>query len=777
MLSTTEAAPTTEEIPPPVRSRALSVGQGWIACVLVLGVTAATLHWYGVSAADIATFYAYSAFAVTLPGTLLWRLMARRAGHIGVDAALGTAVGYAVEIPVYLLARTLDAPLAVLAWPALTLILFAALPSLRRHWRGSGERMPAGISWGAAAFMLYILAGAALNTFRYEPLSGPIAYAPYVDEPFQIALVGELKHHFPASMPYVTGTPLQYHWYVHAHAAAASWITGVDPQVLLQRLLPLPMMYVTVLLFVGIGRSLTGRWWPGLLGYGLASLATISSPFSWQPTPLQSGSIIGSAWHSPTQTFGAVLFAATVLALIELLRGTAAPGPGPWIAFALLAGAVAGAKATFIPVLTCALALALLVRLIATRRPGPALGALGITLVWLAFAQLGLYGGGNEGMVVAPLSILKSSPLGTLVLGITPQAANPWPTLTGLAVLALASWIPALAGSVGVLRRSLRTDPGYALILGIGLAGIGGLLLFGHPQHSQAYFIISGQPYLALLAACGLAMLVVGLERRRTAVIAAIAAACGLGTILLVQATAGATAEPAEPKGAKFPVTTLSTLARPYELLFAVLAALAVAIFIVVRLLRMHRRAALVAMTLLMLGVAVPAVIAGPRALEQVAAAGDLRDVRGTGYNDIIPAGGIEAARWLRAHSGPDDLVATNDHCLINVIHSCDSRAFWVSAYSERDVLLEGWSYTDRAMEELPLYGAGGGSAPYWDPALLAANDAVFTHPSTASLSAFAQQHHIRWLVAVAPTASPALAQFATLRFTSGRVSVYQLNG
>src|SRR5262249_42871187 len=94
--------------------------------------------------------------------------------------------------------------------------------------------------------------------------------------------------------------------------------------------------------------------------------------------------------------------------------------------------------------------------------------------------------------------------------------------------------------------------------------------------------------------------------------------------------------------------------------------------------------------------------------------------------------GSIEAARWLRDHSSPADIVATNSHCLPSVAGVCDGRDFWLSGFAERRVLVEGWMYTERADDELSIYKHNWGEATYWDPALLAANNIVFTDPTVA---------------------------------------------
>jgi hypothetical protein len=61
-----------------------------------------------------------------------------------------------------------------------------------------------------------------------------------------------------------------------------------------------------------------------------------------------------------------------------------------------------------------------------------------------------------------------------------------------------------------------------------------------------------------------------------------------------------------------------------------------------------------------------------------------------------LPAGKIDAARWLRAHSKPTDVLVTNEHCWSGddfkdpKAQCADYRDFTLSAYSERSVLVEG---------------------------------------------------------------------------------------
>lgn len=56
-----------------------------------------------------------------------------------------------------------------------------------------------------------------------------------------------------------------------------------------------------------------------------------------------------------------------------------------------------------------------------------------------------------------------------------------------------------------------------------------------------------------------------------------------------------------------------------------------------------------------------------------------------------VSAQETSAAQWVRDHSGETDVVATNVHCRVPEDAECDSRAYWVSALTERRVFIEAW--------------------------------------------------------------------------------------
>jgi hypothetical protein len=111
-----------------------------------------------------------------------------------------------------------------------------------------------------------------------------------------------------------------------------------------------------------------------------------------------------------------------------------------------------------------------------------------------------------------------------------------------------------------------------------------------------------------------------------------------------------------------------------------------------------------------------------------------------------VPSGGAEAARYIRDHSAVGDKLATNSHCTpVYADRNCDARNFWLAAYAERRVLVEGWAYTPTAQSRQD--GDAAISGPFWDRPLLQLNDRAFKRPSKRILDQLWIQYGVRWLV------------------------------
>ncbi|WP_426508648.1 hypothetical protein ACPPVO_59040 [Dactylosporangium sp. McL0621] len=462
-------------------------------------------------------------------------------------------------------------------------------------------------------------------------------------------------------------------------------------------------------------------------------------------------------WTSPTQTFGALLFVPLMLVLLDLLREHGGDRRRR-LAFLLLPAAVMGAKASFLPTLFCGLLLVLAVHGLVRRRVhGIAAAALGVVLGWLVFAQLVLFGGESQGLGPGPLDALRRNPAGVSTHYTEDPRVYRLIVLLALTVLA---WLAIWGAALGLRRRLLHPDA--VLLLGLGLAGFSILVLFGHSGgQAEGFFLQGARPYLAALATWGL----LSLPRPRRVIYW-----LGAGALLIyvVRFLDGAQVPAIGPTRHAAAVT--AALVWPW----AVIAAVALAGLLLAR--RSAKAYAVVAVFLLG--------CTAPTAVRQIVYAA--QDGRANGWSEradlwpIVTEGTLEAGRWLRDHSSPNDLVATNMHCAYEGRrgHSaCDRRHFGIAAYSERRVLVESWAYTAEAHDQEAIQGVPQEHTAYWNPRVLADNDAAFARPSPETIGVLRDRYHVRWLFTeddIMPP-SPDLSRYATLTFRSGACAVYRV--
>ncbi|NHA01739.1 hypothetical protein G5V59_24020 [Nocardioides sp. W3-2-3] len=145
----------------------------------------------------------------------------------------------------------------------------------------------------------------------------------------------------------------------------------------------------------------------------------------------------------------------------------------------------------------------------------------------------------------------------------------------------------------------------------------------------------------------------------------------------------------------------------------------------------------------------------------------------------VISRSAVNAARWIRDHSERDDVVMSNRHCYIwqdPARDGCDSRWFVVAAYSERQMLLEGWTATPRSAKEGP-HGRDSITIAYWDPGLPALNDGFIASPTAAEARVLHDKYGVRWVFVDRrlPHAGPsAFAPYTGKRMAFRGVDVYE---
>ena len=759
---TSTARPETE--PSTAASRpAPSALRRWLPLAVGVGYVAVVLMAAGTSPLDLVRYAGYVCLAVLLPGTLVYRALRRRPHTLVEDVAMGAAVGLVLELPAWALFAVLDIGGWLWSWPLAVVAVFAAVPGLRRHWlvRDYPAHAPVGWSWtlaGAVAFFTTYLSSVFLQ--RNPILPTDEGTRQYVDLAYQLSLAGEAKHQFPLHVPQVAAERLDYHWFGYAHMAATSLIGRIDLPVVALRLAVPAMCAAAIVLTAVLGWRASGRPY---VGAGAAILFfvigetnftdPVTMPFGTQATFV--------IWHGMSMIYSWVLLIALIAVLVDVVdrrtdRPVAPIGPGAFVLVGLLMFASSGAKASSVPVVALALAITALVLLISRRRVPWAVVVAGV-LAGAAqlFATAVLYRFQAYGVQIGPLWSLEG-------FWARPPDRPFWmQALVVLAVLAmfLVNMQLRAAGIVPLLRtRGPRLDPTQWLLLAGTVAGLAFYLLVEQSGGGNQYFLRAGFTFAVVLSAWGYAKV---LDRARlTDREKQLLAGFAVGLVLLLvaiqlgyagQATGGTPFDPIRPM-------------LQWSLALATVGLVVFALWgpISQRQPALRGRGGLVALTAILV-IGAPGLIMDMHKSE--------RAPNGGAYVNVpLPRSRVEAARWTRDHSSPDDVVATNAHCVVKGNGWCDARGFWLSAYSERRVLVEGWAFA-------PRVAALGAYTPFWDQDLLRRNDEAFSAPTADALRELRERHGVRWLVvdrSVGYEASD-LRELARLRFDNGRLAVYEL--
>jgi hypothetical protein len=728
----------------------------WAPLGFAVAVVSLLLLRAGTSPADLLRYTAYAALAVVLPGTLVYRALRRNAYSLVEDLAMGAAVGLVLELAGWALFSALDLRFLVWLWPLLVIVPFVLIPALRRHWLVRDYETAAPLAWswtvaGVVAFFTAYLATVFLDRNPILPLSDQTLQ--YLDLSYQLSLAGEASHSFPPGLPQVAAEPLYYHWFAYAHMAMTGMVGQIDLTVVSLRLAIPALCALAILLTAVVGWRISGR---PPVGAVAAVLFFAVGEFNFtNPVTMPFGTQVTFViWHGMSMIYSWVLIIAVILplALVASSRSLRHDGWGLYVVAGLLLFASSGAKGSSLPVIVATLLFASAVLLVVRRRvPWGLVVALGLAVASQLFATVVLYRFQTYGVSVGLFQGLEpywSSSSGWLAV------AGVWTGFALNMLLRCAGIVPLLWHRRLGLRRPL--EPAQWLLLGGITAGVATYVVFSQPSSGSQYFLRVGFTFGVILSAWGYVDLVERASLPRPARLTL----GGFGLVFAfvltwVQVDAAA---PVEPGDALSPLVPLLSWGGWLLLAALLLAVLWIAASFWVPALR--RRGGLVLLTGILLAGA-PGLI--------MDAYKSVKSSNGGAYALIsMPKSRVDAARYVRDHSDPDDVVATNAHCLAYYGEVCDPRSFWLAAYSERSVLVEGWGFAPRAAENNFM--------PFWDPDLLRLNDEAIT-ASTPQNIARLRALGVRWFVIDRQVSqeSTALATLATAVYDNGRVAVYHL--
>ncbi|MBC7595724.1 MAG: hypothetical protein H7288_17610 [Kineosporiaceae bacterium] len=765
---------------------------GWL---LVLAAGGAALTTVGDPAKSVALYVVVWLASTTVPGVLLWRALARPT-TIVQEIGFGSVLGIALLLLAWLPATLAHQPTLMWLWPVGLFVTFAAVPSLRRHWRprrAPGQHTPG--RWHAAmmvvsgiAFLrLYVLA---LHVWSLPPTASSTIFQ---DAWYEISLVQALRRSIAIDDPSAASVPLHYHWFSNAHAAATQQLSGLSvPEVVLH--LWLVAMLLTLLFAVAAAteRILQGAagddnppvcWWAGPLAALLAG-ALPAAIFLGEPRLRAIDN--GFVFTSTSGILALVVVLAFVGPVLDILHGLS--GWGTWVLLLLLLALSAGTKPSLLPVIACGGLLVLIAQWVRTHKfpKAPAvLTALPLLVIPIAaIAVLGSTGGSRlqlfqtlaldrafDDAVGAAVSLPGRG--GWLTPGLGGGSAHVWAVVGGAFALYILTELPRLIGLLSPLSASLRRDPGTWWCTGVVGSGFSGLWVLAHPGYSQHYFwriviplgllltvtmivrLLPAPPHLALPA-----VLVVSLAGIVTALAFAVTDPRSLASLPARQAS-----------------SAVGGRLVPY--------AVAVAIIAVTTLLLRQFSArrgwtqlpvvALVACFALAMG-ATSATYDLERSVHNARVDPRVVDPASLRY---VSDDEQRAALWLDKHSGANDVVATNVFCIPTPYRvGCRHSAFWVAALTGRQLFIGAWSYTEK---NLDAYGRGGNiryqrlPSPWPDRVALSLE--AVRSPSPATMTAL-QRRGVRWIFADrrATAVSPRLGELATLSYSNADVMIYRLD-
>ncbi|PTX97784.1 hypothetical protein [Opitutus sp. ER46] len=495
----------------------------WLAVGAVVAVGyAIVLRACGGNHAAVLGYAGYLLLRVFVPGVVLLNLVLRRPVGLDTAIALGVPTGFALEIATFLGLSALGVRNLEPLVPCFWLMLGANLWLWRRAGplavANLGERPGRVLALGLLG-LAFIVSTASQMYAEAALVDGVPARTVFHDWMYLISRAGAIKGGWPLEDPSMAGTPLQYHYFMLVHVAAAAKATGIELSLLLLRLAVLPLGFVLITQAYVLGCRLSHRISGGVVA-GLLAVGVTEFSFSGDVlNPVFLGLFDRWLFQSPTFLFGMVFFGALTLAVANEF-GTPAPHGRRRLAWiALLAAAATGAKGTVVPLILTALACLIALRWWRDRAlPRRKL------VVWAAVAgsfalvygsTMAAWGSGEAAF--EPLSTMNLSTFWTAHFPLWQRELAAWVSGSpGYWCAALACATVVLAGTEGVrllalpflLRRSWHRDAPLACWLGLlAMVCCGSGLLLHLNSYSELYILLPMRLPLAVLSAACLVAL------------------------------------------------------------------------------------------------------------------------------------------------------------------------------------------------------------------------------------------------------------------------------
>ena len=779
------------------RLRYLEAGVVATAWLVVLAVSILCLEHAGEHFGNIAAYLGAWVVGCTFPGVMVWRALA---GHTTIvrELGFGSVLGIVLELIAWAVATAVHVRSLMWLLPALVVILFAAVPDLRRHWfprRTVESRTPLG--WHVAMAVVISLA-----LFRFYELSmiRALPPAPSViarDTWYNSALSYELSRTLRPRDPFAEGIPLRYHWFADAHITATAELSRTPIVNAMINLWLVPILIVLLLAVAAAAQQFMDgprlvrrdgtvlsdarRWWAG----PVAAFFVLVAPALWRfgsPGTQRVGD--GFVVTSPSGILAMVLVVALVGPVLDFLRGRARAGT--WVVLALMLACCVGTKPSILPVVAFGAAVVLVFELVSDRHLNRPMAFIVCVSALLAVAAAPILTGSTGGSHFQLLGLMSVDPSYVQLMGGSPVvgAAGGWlvpalaqrvPHAIPIIGMLFLAWVltetPRLLCLTGLVLRPLRTDPGVQWACGVIVGGYGGMWVLAHPGYSEHYFWTVTLALSTTVTVTNAVRLLPASRRARTLVLPVMAVAVPAAAAAYYTTTG---------QRVNVHASTWSVIGgrlRPYGVMFAVLALVVLAIVLIRRFVRRSSVLPVVGVIAFCLAACLPVpVIEVSKALPSHV---DPPLQVGRDYRYVAPEQ-ERAAIWLRTHSASTAVVATNMFCwpMGKDTPHCIHNSMWLSGLSGRRMVLGDWSYTAPNLSNSNGILQLNQLPSPWPERQRLSTEAV-QNPTPAVLRTLRQDYGAGWIFADdrATTISPRLAALASLRYESTHIRIYRLLG
>ncbi len=744
------------------------------ACTLI---ALAALLISGATLGEVLLFACYELAFALLPGLALFLVLSHRPRSLTETLALAWPLGLAAEIGFFVLAAALGErwlfdlypPLVVaggaaVLWPRRRTVLSPLLTAVRE---GAGR----GAAFAVVAAVLAAAAVVFVALFAPSPLPRSVASISYYpDLIFNISLAAEILHHWPFVNPSVAGVPLHYEIFANVDMAATAQITHVELSTIVMRLQPVMLLsLIGTQLFV-LGRKLGGGPAAGLVAVALG-LFSGEPNISWHVIAGGGASALGDL-YSPSYQLGAVFFLAALLVIVDRLPREAERRWGYWLTLGVLSLGAIGAKATAVPVLAGGLGLFALGQIrvrhgftVRTIRAQD-IGALAMVVAAGAVGYLLIYRGGGQGVSFKPLAFLAYTyPDAVTISATAGHSAVDVFLACVTAAIVLAVLLLPLAGVV-LARDRWWPRAGAAsperLLLLVLVASVVPFVLIGVPGDSEAYFVGYGFLAGSVVSAVGVRAAAAKLRLPAIHIIGlGVVCACAAGVVTVV-----------------LWLDRSSNALLPAYAFLVIVGVPAIQLVLWLRRRRLHAHpdattgaAALTTLVLIALTVFSETYERIAPTLDNWVHGHYAYQAQGPTANRDLTTDLLHGLVWLREHSRPTDVIAVNNH---DLTYEGGSRYFYYSAFSERRVFLESWTYTPQGYAYL---AAKNPACPF--PALLALNNAAVDDASWPAITTLRDDYGVRYIVIdrLHGQLSPALANDGRIVYSNPAITIYRLVG